>query len=80
MDAWQYSVARLTRLYSVVLPALLLTALLIAVGRAFHPLAYVTLTRDHDGLRFPLYEPISSIGLVAKSFAADERPVLVARL
>ena len=47
----QYVIARLTRLYSVVLPALALTVALALAGSMINPHAYALIIRDHDWLR-----------------------------
>src|SRR5438105_12066649 len=46
-----YATARLGRLYSVVLPALLLTPMLDYIGRAISPELYVNTPSDHAALR-----------------------------
>jgi peptidoglycan/LPS O-acetylase OafA/YrhL len=51
-DARQYTVARLSRLYSVVVPALMLTALFWVVGRGLEPEVYAGYERAHPWLRF----------------------------
>ena len=51
-DARQYTVARLSRLYSVVLPALLLTLVLWVVGRELEPEAYAQHERALPWARF----------------------------
>jgi peptidoglycan/LPS O-acetylase OafA/YrhL len=49
-----YVIARLSRLYSVVLPALILTAVLQIVGTALHPAAYVQYDRGYDAIRYAI--------------------------
>ncbi len=49
--ATDYALARLSRLYSVVAPAVILTALLLLIGMQTHNAFYQWLTRGHDGLR-----------------------------
>ncbi len=51
-DARGYTVARLSRLYSVVAPALLLTAALWLAGRELDPELYANYERSHPWLRF----------------------------
>jgi peptidoglycan/LPS O-acetylase OafA/YrhL len=51
-DARQYTIARLSRLYSVVVPALILTAVCWIVGRGLEPELYATYERAHPWLRF----------------------------
>ncbi len=46
-----YVAARLSRLYSVVGPAVLLTAILLRVGTAMAPAFYTNFTRAHEGWR-----------------------------
>jgi peptidoglycan/LPS O-acetylase OafA/YrhL len=48
----QYALARLSRLYSVVVPALVLTALLQAVGSVLNPVVYAQLSRGFDLPRY----------------------------
>jgi peptidoglycan/LPS O-acetylase OafA/YrhL len=50
-DFRQYSLARLGRLYSVVVPALLLTVVLDGIGRAAAPALYGSAPNDHIWLR-----------------------------
>lgn len=50
-DAREFAAARLGRLYSVVLPALLLTALLDPFGRQAAPALYADVPADHPALR-----------------------------
>ncbi len=50
-DLPHYSVARFARLYSVLLPALLLTPLLDIAGRAMDPSVYRTIPADHATFR-----------------------------
>ena len=50
-DAKTYALARLSRLYSVVLPALALTVGLMVLGTALNPDFYSGINRPHDGLR-----------------------------
>ena len=52
--ARDYVAARLSRLYSVVLPALVLTAVLQVVGTRFNPAFYASFERGHDVLRYLL--------------------------
>ena len=47
-----YVLARLSRLYSVVLPALALTALLLVIGQAINPAYYAEFSRGYEGRRF----------------------------
>ncbi len=47
----QFAAARLGRLYSVVLPALMLTALLDPLGRSLSPELYASIPGDHASLR-----------------------------
>jgi peptidoglycan/LPS O-acetylase OafA/YrhL len=49
-----YTVARLSRLYSVVVPALLLTFILQMIGTAIGPALYTQLGRGFDAVRFIL--------------------------
>jgi peptidoglycan/LPS O-acetylase OafA/YrhL len=51
-DARQYAVARLSRLYSVVLPALALTAVCWVVGRGLEPEVYASYERAYPWIRF----------------------------
>jgi peptidoglycan/LPS O-acetylase OafA/YrhL len=51
-DARQYTVARLSRLYSVVVPALALTAVCWIVGRGMEPEVYANYERAYPWLRF----------------------------
>jgi peptidoglycan/LPS O-acetylase OafA/YrhL len=53
-DPRAYVLARLSRLYSVLLPALVLTALLQIAGTALDPAAYDAIGRGHDPLRYGL--------------------------
>ena len=53
-DPRAYVVARLSRLYSVVVPALALTALLAFAGAAINPGAYAGLSRGFEALRYAL--------------------------
>jgi peptidoglycan/LPS O-acetylase OafA/YrhL len=46
-----YASARLARLYSVIVPALVLTAILDPIGRALSPAVYASLPGDHAALR-----------------------------
>lgn len=48
----QYMEARLGRLYSIVLPGLLITALCEYLVAKFDPLLYTTIFRDHVWLRY----------------------------
>ena len=50
----QYCAARLARLYSVVVPAILLTAFLWALGRHLAPAHYANFDRSHEILRLAL--------------------------
>lgn len=50
--AKKYIIARLSRLSSVVVPALLLTALLLICGRTINPAYYNTVLQDHELIRF----------------------------
>lgn len=50
----QYAVARISRLYSVVIPAIGLTVLLQIVGTAMNADAYREVSRGFDGLRYIL--------------------------
>lgn len=50
--ARRYIVSRLARLYSVVLPSLMLTALLQIIGTGINPAFYQGLSRDGDLLRY----------------------------
>lgn len=50
-DAREFAAARLGRLYSVVLPALLLTAVLDPLGRQAAPALYADVPADHPALR-----------------------------
>jgi peptidoglycan/LPS O-acetylase OafA/YrhL len=52
LTAKKYVIARLSRLYSVVIPALLLTALLLFAGRMINPSFYKNIAQDFEGLRF----------------------------
>jgi peptidoglycan/LPS O-acetylase OafA/YrhL len=52
LTAKKYVVARLSRLYSVVIPALALTAILLVIGRAINPAFYDTILLDHEVARF----------------------------
>ncbi len=49
-----YVIARLSRIYSVLVPALLLTAVLLLVGRAIDPGYYHRFDRGHEAVRFGL--------------------------
>jgi peptidoglycan/LPS O-acetylase OafA/YrhL len=49
-----YAIARLARLYSVLLPALLISAALLIAGRAINPAFYASFDRGHEPLRFGL--------------------------
>lgn len=49
-----YAIARLSRIYSVLLPALLISALLLVVGRALAADYYQRFDRGHEVLRFAL--------------------------
>jgi peptidoglycan/LPS O-acetylase OafA/YrhL len=51
-DARQYTVARLSRLYSVVVPALALTAVCWVVGRGLEPEVYAGYERAYPWIRF----------------------------
>lgn len=53
-DGKSYALARLSRLYSVVLPALALTLVLQLVGTALNPHFYATVVRHHDWFRMIL--------------------------
>jgi peptidoglycan/LPS O-acetylase OafA/YrhL len=53
-DGKSYALARLSRLYSVVLPALVLTFVLQWVGTMINPAFYAEIVRPHDGLRMVL--------------------------
>jgi len=53
-DPRAYVLARLSRLYSVLLPALVLTALLQVVGTALNPAPYDAIARGHDPVRYGL--------------------------
>ena len=53
-NARQYGLARLSRLYSVVGPALLLTFLLLMIGEALNPQFYHQFYRGFDGVRLVL--------------------------
>ena len=48
----QYAIARLSRLYSVVIPALLLSALMAVLGFMTNPAAYALVIRPHEGYRY----------------------------
>lgn len=50
----QYAAARISRLYSVVIPAIALTALLQIIGTAMNADAYSKISRGFDGLRYVL--------------------------
>jgi peptidoglycan/LPS O-acetylase OafA/YrhL len=52
LTAKKYIIARLSRLYSVVIPALLLTAVLLLCGRAINPRFYDQVLTDHEAGRF----------------------------
>jgi peptidoglycan/LPS O-acetylase OafA/YrhL len=54
VTAHSYAIARLSRLYSVLIPALAVTALLVALGRHFNPPFYASLNRGREPLRFLL--------------------------
>jgi peptidoglycan/LPS O-acetylase OafA/YrhL len=54
MSARTYAIARLSRLYSVLIPALALTALLLVVGRSLNPAYYASFSRGREMLRFGL--------------------------
>lgn len=49
-----YVIARLSRIYSVLVPALLLTAVLLVVGRSLDPAYYHRFDRGHEAVRFGL--------------------------
>ena len=51
-DLRSYAVARLSRLYSVVMPALILTLILQTIGTAINPACYQSFSRGSDGLRY----------------------------
>ena len=51
-DPRGYVLARLSRLYSVLLPAIVLTAVLQVIGTAIHPAPYLHVDRGHDALRY----------------------------
>ena len=53
-DPRAYVVARLSRLYSVVAPALILTAALAVAGAAIEPAFHAALSRGHDAVRYVL--------------------------
>jgi peptidoglycan/LPS O-acetylase OafA/YrhL len=53
-DWRSYLVARVSRLYSVIVPALLVTALLAAVGTALSPDFYHAVDKGHNALRLAL--------------------------
>ncbi len=53
-DPRAYIVARLSRLYSVLMPALALTAMLAFVGAQIAPRFYADLSRGHDAVRYAL--------------------------
>src|SRR5947209_5815746 len=53
-DAKRFAVARLSRLYSVILPALLLTFILQATGSYLNPEFYAQQSRGFDGVRYLL--------------------------
>jgi peptidoglycan/LPS O-acetylase OafA/YrhL len=52
LTAKKYSIARLSRLYSVVAPALGLTAFLLLCGRAINPTYYTMIHTDHEWGQF----------------------------
>jgi peptidoglycan/LPS O-acetylase OafA/YrhL len=52
LTAKKYAIARLSRLYSVVIPALLVTALTAYGGQHLNPGAYAQIIRPYDGIRF----------------------------
>ena len=52
LTAKKYVIARLSRLYSVVIPALALTAILLVIGRAINPVCYEGILLDHEVGRF----------------------------
>ena len=52
VKAKQYAIARLSRLYSVVIPALVLSALMALLGFAFSPAFYEIVIRGHEGFRY----------------------------
>jgi peptidoglycan/LPS O-acetylase OafA/YrhL len=52
--AQNYAIARLSRLYSVLVPALLISAILLLIGRSINPDFYARLSRGHEVLRFGL--------------------------
>lgn len=52
LTAKKYVIARLSRLYSVVAPALILTAFLLICGRTIHPAFYHAIQQDHEFARF----------------------------
>jgi peptidoglycan/LPS O-acetylase OafA/YrhL len=53
-DPRAYVAARLSRLYSVLLPAIILTAVLEVIGTALNPAVYHHVSRGHDALRYGL--------------------------
>lgn len=54
LDPKRYMLGRLSRLYSVVIPALLITLFLQKLGTAWHPEFYYQHGRGHDVLRYTL--------------------------
>lgn len=63
----KYSVSRLSRIYSVALPALLLTVLLYYIGNALNPDAFISLNQK---LKDPLVTFISSLFFLNQSWFA----------
>ncbi|MEO6569759.1 MAG: acyltransferase [Opitutaceae bacterium] len=53
-SAKEYAIARIARLYSVLLPALLVTAVLLSIGRPINPSFYAAFDRGHEPVRFAL--------------------------
>jgi peptidoglycan/LPS O-acetylase OafA/YrhL len=53
-NAKRFIIARLSRLYSVVIPALLLTAMLQSIGSILRPEFYLQYSRGFDGVRYLL--------------------------
>jgi peptidoglycan/LPS O-acetylase OafA/YrhL len=52
LTARKYTIARLSRLYSVVIPALLLTLVLLLIGMAINPAYYRAVLTDYEAARF----------------------------
>ena len=79
-DPRAYVLARLSRLSSVVLPALVLTAVLQIAGTALKPVHLPAVRPRPRSAPLRAGRALSSVSLVHEHVAPDERVVLVARL